>query len=83
MNLKAPNFNWTSEVAPVKQSMSVTVTLFGGWGLVAALGALYVPLHGHVSPILYLGLVCALLAGLCAWLFAWLRTRGAAILAAL
>ena len=83
MNLKAPNFNWTSEVAPVKQSMSVTVTLFGGWGLVAALGALYVPLHGHVPPALYLGLVCAVLTGLCAWLFLWLRTKGAAIFAAL
>ena len=83
MNLKAPNFNWTNEMVPVKQSLSVTVTLFGGWGVVLALGALYVPLNGRIAPALYLGLSCAVLAGLCVALLVWLRKRGAAIFAAL
>ena len=83
MNLKAPNLNWTSEVVPVKQSMSVMVTLFGAWGAVLALGALYVPLHGHVAPALYLGLACVLLAGLCAALLVWLHKKGARIFASL
>ncbi len=83
MNLKAPNLAWTSETVPVKQSMSVTVTLFGGWGAVIALGALYVPLHGHIHPALYLALCCAVLALACAYLFHWINKKGAEIFAAL
>ncbi len=83
MNLKAPNLAWTSETVPVKQSMSVTVTLFGGWGAVLALGALYIPLHGIIHPALYLGLCCAVLALACAYLFYWISTKGAKIFAAL
>ncbi|MBQ3056232.1 MAG: hypothetical protein IJC95_01925 [Clostridia bacterium] len=83
MNLKAPNLSWANETVPVKQSMSVTVTLFGGWVLTAALGALYVPLHGHVAPALYLALVCVLLAGACVGLFAWITNKGAEIFATL
>ena len=83
MNLKAPNLTWTSETVPVKQSMSVTVTLFGGMGAVIALGALYVPLHGILSPALYLSLCCILLAGACTYLFHWIATKGAKIFAEL
>ena len=83
MNLKFPNLNWTNEAVPVKQSMSVLVSLFGGWAMTVALGALYVPLHGHVSPALYLVLVCAVLLGLCAALFQWIRSKGAEIFATL
>ncbi len=83
MNLKFPNFAWTSETVPVKQSLSVMVTLFGSWGAVLALGALYIPLHGHIHPALYLGLCCAVLIGACAALYIWMRKRGTAIFAAL
>ncbi len=83
MNLKAPNLSWTSETVPVKQSMSVTVTLFGGWGAVPALGALYIPLHGHIPPALYLGLCCAVLALACGYLLYWISTKGAKIFASL
>ena len=83
MNLKAPNLSWVSETVPVKQSMSVTVTLFGGWGAILALGALYVPLHGHIHPALYLGLCCILLAGACVYLYHWIHTKGARIFAGL
>lgn len=79
MNLKFPNFAWTSETVPVKQSLSATATLFGGWGVVLALGALYVPLHGHIHPALYLGLCCVALAGACAFLFVWLHQKGTKI----
>ena len=83
MNLKSPNLSWTSEIIPVKQSMSVTVTLFGGWGAVIALGALYVPLHGIISPALYLGLCCIPLAAACVALYVWICKKGAKIFAAL
>ena len=83
MNLKSPNLSWVNETVPVKQSMSVTVTMFGGWGAVAGLGALYVPLHGIISPVLYLGLCCVLLAVACVYLFHWIEKKGAEIFAAL
>ena len=83
MNLKAPNLSWVNETVPVKQSLSVTVTLFGGWGAILALGALYVPLHGIIPPALYLGLCCAILAAACAYLFYWIETKGAKIFAGL
>lgn len=83
MNLKSPNLSWVNETVPVKQSMSVTVTMFGGWGTVAGLGALYVPLHGIISPVLYLGLCCVLLAVACVYLFHWIEKKGAEIFAAL
>ena len=35
MNLKAPNLNWTNEAVPIKQSLSVTAALFGGWVLIS------------------------------------------------
>lgn len=79
LNLLHPSFDWTNEAYPVKQSMSVAVTLFGSWGAVLALAALYVLLHAHISPVLYLSLVCVLLAALCALLFHWLRGKGAEI----
>ena len=79
LNLKFPNLSWTNETVPVKQSMSVTVTLLGGWAAVIALGALYVPLYGILSPALYLALVCVLLAGASVALLCWLRARGTRI----
>ena len=83
MNLKFPNLTWTNEAVPVKQSVSVTVTLFGGWVVVLALGALYVAVREFVTPVLYLALACVLLAGFCAWLFLWIRKRGAEIFSTL
>lgn len=83
MNLKAPNLSWVNETVPVKQSMSVTVTLFGGWGVVMALGVLYFALRSILAPALYLALVCVLLAALCAALFWWLNKKGTAIFAVL
>ncbi len=80
-NLKFPNLHWTNETAPVKQSMSVFLTLFGGWVLILALGALYVAVRDIVTPVWYLVLVCLLLAGLSVGLFGWIRRRGAEIFA--
>lgn len=79
LGLRKPNFSWTSETQPVKQSMAVTVTLFGGWllALVPALG--YWPLVDVLSPTVYLAAVTVVLA-LAAWLcWRWLMNRGAAI----
>lgn len=83
LNLLLPNLNWTNEAGPVKQGASVCIALFGGWGMVVALGALYWLVHEYVSAALFIGLGIVLLAVLSAALYAWVKTRGAKIFAQL
>ncbi|MGM9641966.1 MAG: hypothetical protein ACI3XI_02020 [Eubacteriales bacterium] len=83
INLKAPNLDWTSEIVPIKQSMSVLIALFGGWVMIMALGGLYLLLKSVVSPVLFLVLACVLLFSLSAVALRWLFTRGERIFAAL
>ena len=79
VNLLIPNLNWTNEIVPIKQSMSVMVTLFGGWLLVIALGGLYYLLRHALSPVLYLLCVAAALLLACVGLLAWLKRKGSRI----
>ena len=83
LNLKMPNLKWTNETVPVKQSMSVLITLFGGWAVVLALGAIYFALRHFISPTVYLIIICVLLAGLCTALYMWIKNKGSKIFAAL
>lgn len=80
LNLKMPNLKWTDETVPVKQSMSVTLTLFGGWVLVLALSGLYVAVGQITNPFVYLSCVSVLLAAASAALLMWVKSRGAKIL---
>ena len=77
INLKIPNLNWTSEIVPIKQSMSVIIALFGGWVIIMAFAGLYFLLDGILSPLIYLTLICGLLLVINAVLIRWLFTRGA------
>ena len=83
INLKMPNLNWTSEIVPIKQSMSVMIALFGGWAIVVAFIALYVVLESVFNPWAYLVLVCGLLLASNLILLRWIFTKGAKILSAL
>lgn len=83
LNLKMPNLKWTNETVPVKQSMSVMITLFGGWAVVLALGAIYFALFNYVTATVYFIIVCVLLAGLCAALYLWIKNKGSKIFASL
>lgn len=79
LGLHKPNFSWTSETQPVKQSMAVAITMFGGWLLAFVPALVYWPLAGLLSPTVYLAAVTVVLA-LAAWLcWRWLMNRGAAI----
>lgn len=83
LNLKMPNFNWTSEIVPIKQSMSVMISLFGGWAIIVAFAGLYVLTESIFSPLAYLILVCGLLLAVSFILLRWLFTRGAKIFSTL
>lgn len=83
LNLKTPNLKWTNEIVPIKQSFSVTVTLFGGWGLIIACGGLYFLLGKYVGTLGFMALICLLLAVASVILRWWIKTKGARIFAAL
>lgn len=63
INLLFPKFDWVSEAVAVKQSGSVAISMFGGWGMVAAPALLYgLVLHDKIDGALYLFLCGALIA---------------------
>lgn len=79
VNLKAPNLTWTSEIVPIKQSMSVIIALFGGWVSVVAFGMLYYAVRNIISPFLFLAISTVILAVTSALLIRWLKTKGSRI----
>ena len=83
LNLKNPNLNWTNEMYPVKQSVSVFVTLLGGWLYAAALIGGYLLLDGRIAGELYLLLFLIVTAAALALEYAWLKKSGTRIYATL
>ncbi len=79
LNLKMPNFHWTSEIVPIKQSMPVAAALFGGWLIIVVFAGIYVLLRNVVSVSAFLILLCAGLFIAAGWLHHWLMTKGARI----
>ncbi len=82
-NLKMPNFHWTSEIMPIKQSLPVAEALFGGWLIIAVFAGIYVLLRNVVTVNAFLAMLCAVLFIAAGWLHHWLMTRGARIFEAL
>ena len=83
LNLKYPNLNWTNEITPIKQSMSVFVSMFGGWIYTIVFAVAYYPLSARISGELYLLGVAAFTGLLCLALDTWLKKKGAKIFAEL
>ena len=76
VNLRWPRFDYTSETAVIKQSASVTITMFGGMGLVLLPLLLYIFLLKKVMDVQLMLLVCtALLAIGAAVLYDYLAHR--------
>ena len=82
-NLKAPNLTWTNEIVPIKQSMSVTLTVFGGMGIVLGLGIGYYLLMDNVDALIYLVGADVLMAAAIIWMTQWLKHKGSKIFASL
>ncbi len=83
LGLKMPNLHWTSESTPMKQSLSVTIALFGGWVLGAAVAVLYFWQGFKLGPVPCMAIFCALEIVLILMLYLWMRKKGTAIYAAL
>ena len=83
LGLRMPNLSWTREITPVKQSLNVAIALFGSFGYALALCVGVFSFGWRLGCVGYLGLVTAVTLVLCAVLYRWVRTRGAAAFAAL
>lgn len=76
LNLKMVNFNWTNEIAPIKQSASVTIALFGAWGIVIGGAVLYYFVSDYLSPVNYLLILTACFVLLNIVMYEWLKRGG-------
>ncbi len=83
VNLKAPLLEWKDETAPIKQSTSVMVALFGGWLVSGAIAGIYFAVAGFIGAEAYIAVWAALLAVSSALLLRWMKKRGAEIFEAL
>ena len=83
LGILSPNLTWTNETAPIKQSMSVTIALLGGWVYGILMALLYLFAASSLGAVLYL-LLCALVTlAASAALYLWLRHKGSTRFAAL
>ncbi len=83
LNLKFPNFDWTNEVVPVKQGMSVGLAMLAGMGVTAFFAIVYLvltmALSLHVPAALFLLAVLIICGAVSALIYAWICKRGTKI----
>lgn len=77
LGVNMPNLTWTNELAPIKQSLSVLISMFGGWAVSIAVGALYAGVGYKLGSAVYLVLATALFLLLSVLLYLWLKKKGA------
>ena len=75
--LRMPLLNWTSEIAPIKQSGAVAIILFGGWALIVVISGLYLLIGYRIGAAAYMACWSVLLAVAAFILLRWLDTGGA------
>ena len=71
------NLTWTSELMPIKQSLAVTIALFGGWLYAIAFAELYLWQGWKLGAAAYLAIAAAVTLAVTALLLRWLKTKGA------
>lgn len=83
LGVKMANLNWTNEVVPIKQGGAAVISMFGGWGMAAALTVLYFAVGSGVNVTLYLGVWAIWFNVAAAWLLHLLDTEGSRAFASL
>ncbi len=76
INLKHPDFNWVNEVYPIKQSMSVGISLLGGILLSSVVGGLGIVCAIFLSDLVFFLVGIALFALLSFLLYRYLMQNG-------
>ena len=83
MGVRMPLLNWTSELAPIKQSGAILVVIFSAWIFSVVLAGLYMFLGYKIGAAPYLGAWTAVFAVGSLLLLRWMDTKGAETFAAL
>lgn len=81
INLKLPNFNWTSEIVVVKQSLASLIAIFVG--LFAAAVPMIIFMVFSIDTFLVNGVATIVVALIALLLYRYLNTKGAKIFSAL
>ena len=82
-NLRHPDLTWKNETVPIKQGMSIVITMFGGWAAALIVGVGGFLLSGTIDMDLYLVGVSLIFALLSRVLTRWLKGSGSEIFASL
>lgn len=77
-SLQAPNLNWTSELIPIKQSVSAVVPLFTGWGYATVGGGIFLLICYFTGAVICLAAFSLINLLLSFLLWRWLKSKGAA-----
>ena len=83
ISVRMPLLSWTNETAPIKQSGSVTLALFGGWAIAVVIAGLYLLVGYLLGAAVYLLIWTVIFAAAALVLLRWLDTKGADIFAEL
>lgn len=83
VNLLRPNLEWTSEIVPIKQSMSVFIAMFGGWVSAALITVAGFGLTMFMGSEICLAVISAVIAVAAVLVNRWLKTKGVKIFAEL
>ncbi len=76
INIKLPNLTWTNEMAVIKQSGAVAITLFGGFVYAAIIVVLYLFVAWPIGLTLYLAIISAVQIVFTVLLMRWVDTKG-------
>ena len=79
LGLKMPNLTWTNELAPIKQSISVMIEMFGGWIFSLVIGGVYITVGWHMGGALYLVILTIVFLAVSTLLLMWLKKKGTEI----
>lgn len=83
LGVKMPNLVWTNEIAPVKQSGSVLIAIFGGFIYAVLMASAYMFAAWPMGAVAYLILLCGINLLGAALMLLWIRGKGAEIFASL
>ena len=81
LGLQMPNLSWTNELAPIKQSLSVVISMFGGWVVSVVLSVLYYTMAYPMGVSLYFAVILVAFAVASVVLCIWLKMKGTIIFA--
>lgn len=76
VGLVNPNFNWTSETQPIKQSVNTLIVMLGGWVLSMVIPGLYILVMDKMECYQYFVILIVVCTLIMRGIRYWLQTQG-------